>query len=79
LQDFHQLAQECSAPATIHFTHSMNWVREVKMACHVDLLMMKQQMTEAISQAKQRAPKLLQRQLEVEAVQAARDKVSWIL
>jgi hypothetical protein len=38
LQDFHVLAQRCSAAATLHFFHSMNWVRDVKGACHADLL-----------------------------------------
>lgn len=38
-QDFHELAQRCSAPATVHFMHTMNWVRETKGACWVDYLL----------------------------------------
>ncbi|MEW5302765.1 MAG: hypothetical protein WDW36_005513 [Sanguina aurantia] len=35
--DFHEMARVCSAPAdTIHYLHSMNWVRDVKGACFMD-------------------------------------------
>jgi hypothetical protein len=38
LQEFHSMAQRCSAPATLHFLHSMNWIRDVNGASHVDLV-----------------------------------------
>lgn len=39
VQDFHRLAQRCSAAATVHFFHSMNYVRDVKGASHLELVM----------------------------------------
>jgi hypothetical protein len=72
LQGFHQLAKQCSAPATIHFMHSMNWVREVKMACHVDLLLVKQHMIEASSRRELRPTEKLQ----IQIMQEAMDEVS---
>jgi hypothetical protein len=44
LQEFHTLVKQCSRPAaggTVHFMHSMNWVRDVKGATHIELLMVK--------------------------------------
>lgn len=38
-QEFHFMAQQCSARATIHFLHSMNWVREVKGVSWVDWIL----------------------------------------
>lgn len=38
LKDYLELAKACSAPATVHFLHSMNWVHETKGASHLDLL-----------------------------------------
>lgn len=35
------MAQRCSAAATLHYLYSMNWVRDVKGASHVDLLVHK--------------------------------------
>jgi len=35
-QEFHRTAQQCSARVTVHFMHTMNWVKEVKGACWVD-------------------------------------------
>ncbi|MEW5312491.1 MAG: hypothetical protein WDW38_004122 [Sanguina aurantia] len=35
--DFHEMARACSAPEdTIHYLHSMNWVRDVKGSCFMD-------------------------------------------
>lgn len=42
LQDFHMMAQSCSAAATLHFFHSMNWVRDVRGASHIDIALMRQ-------------------------------------
>ncbi|KAF6261684.1 hypothetical protein COO60DRAFT_1636661 [Scenedesmus sp. NREL 46B-D3] len=39
--EFHVMAQRCSAAATLHYLHSMNWVRDVKGASHLDLLVYK--------------------------------------
>jgi hypothetical protein len=36
LQEFHMMAQLCSAHATVHFVHCKDWVKEVKGASWVD-------------------------------------------
>jgi hypothetical protein len=38
VQDYLELAKACSALATVHFLHSMNWARETKGASHLDWL-----------------------------------------
>jgi hypothetical protein len=44
LQDFHRVARACSAAEdTVHYMHSMNWVKDVMGASHMDLLMMVQE------------------------------------
>jgi hypothetical protein len=38
--DFHAMAEACSAPeGTVHHLHSMNWIREVKGASHIEMLL----------------------------------------
>jgi hypothetical protein len=38
--DFHAMAKACSAPeGTVHHLHSMNWIRDVKGASCIDLLL----------------------------------------
>ncbi|KAK9804206.1 hypothetical protein WJX72_001253 [[Myrmecia] bisecta] len=37
---FHAMAKACSAPEdTVHYLHTMNWVRDVKGSCHLDYMM----------------------------------------
>jgi hypothetical protein len=44
LQDFHRMARACSAAEdTVHYMHSMNWVKDMMGARHMDLLMMVQE------------------------------------
>jgi hypothetical protein len=38
--DFHAMAKACSAPEdTVHHLHSMNWIRDVKGASCIELLL----------------------------------------
>lgn len=41
VQDYLDLESACSAPAMVHFLHSLNWLRETKGACHLDFLLLR--------------------------------------
>jgi hypothetical protein len=61
LQDFHKMAQRCSAAATLHFFHSMNWVRDVKGASYIDMVMARKSALEADSYDEAEAVALVRR------------------
>uniref|UniRef100_A0A383WH56 Uncharacterized protein n=1 Tax=Tetradesmus obliquus TaxID=3088 RepID=A0A383WH56_TETOB len=60
-QDFHKMAQRCSAAATLHFFHSMNWVRDVKGASYIDMVMARKSALEADSYDEAEAMALVRR------------------
>ena len=39
-KEFHTMAKACSAPAdTVHYLHTMNWVRDIMGSCYMDFLL----------------------------------------